>query len=53
MLLGKRYFLFHAQAFNDVIKFKTEISKFEYLKNKKSFSSEIKNIFLSFKSAYF
>ena len=39
MLFSKMCFMFLALAFNDVM-------TFEYLKKKKSFQSEIKNIFL-------
>ena len=38
------YFVFYAWAFDDVMAF--EKLKFEYLQNKKSFRSEVKNISL-------
>ena len=43
------YFLFYAQAFDDVIK----SLKFDFLENEKNFWSEIKNIFPSFARAFF
>ena len=41
-------FVFHAEAFDDVM-----TSKFDYLKNEKSFRSEVKYIFVRFTSALF
>ena len=41
-------FLFKAMADREEKRVKTEIQKFEYLKNEKSFLDEIKNIFHSF-----
>ena len=44
------HILFYAQAFDDVIKF--ENLKFDFPENKKSFWSEIKNIFPSLTSSF-
>ena len=46
--------VFRAWVFDDIITFEyLEKLKFEYLKNEKSFWSEIKNIFPCVKSALF
>ena len=51
MLFSKMYFLLYAWTFDDVMKF--AYLKFDFLENKESFSSEIKNIFASFTNALF
>ena len=47
-LFSKMYFLLYAKAFDDIMKF--EYLKLGFLKNKRSFGSEIKIIFPSFTS---
>ena len=49
------YFLFYPYTFDDTMKFEyiTQILKFDFVKNKKSFWSGIKQIFHIFTSALF
>ena len=45
MIFSKMCFLIHSEAFEDVMK--SKVLKFEYLKNKKSFRSEINFLLFS------
>ena len=45
-VINKMCFVFHAQAFDDIMTFEYLKLKFDYVKNEKSFQSEIKTFFL-------